>query len=128
MHKQSSYCWCKNNLKFDNELLFYNFFKAQWCVSLLTCHPIQLLHIYVFLCPGAKDLLFFTYPHLIMISVITPYEVRQVRLWQTYLDMCLPACIVGSLLSWQFWFLEGLYCKFWLVVFFLVGHLWIIHI
>lgn len=49
MHKQSSYCWCKNNLKFDNELLFYNFFKTQWCesfnmspysIATFTCFPL----------------------------------------------------------------------------------------
>ena len=57
------------------------------------------------------------------VSVVLFYEVRQVWLWQTYQVMCVPACNPANLLSWQFWSLEGLYCKYWSVMLFSFGHI-----
>lgn len=41
----------------------------------------------------------------------------QIRRCQTYRVICVPACILGNLHFWQFWFLQELLCRFWLVVF-----------
>lgn len=46
-------------------------------------------------------------------SVVSLNEVRQLGWWQTYLVICVSACKLENLPLWQFWSLEGLYCKFW---------------
>lgn len=57
------------------------------------------------------------------VSVVLFHEVRQVWQWQTYQVMCVPASNPANLLSWQFWSLEGLYCKYWSVMLFTFGHI-----
>lgn len=124
VHTQNSCYWCNNILKFDNCIVL-SFLWSTICEP-FNMHSIQLLPLPVFLYSAPKDLLLVLMPALSWFQLFPFYEVRRIWLWQTYQVMSLPACTLGNLLSWQFWSLEGLYCKFWLVLS-PVGCLWMIH-